>query len=90
MCMLCSFCLLWSAAGYTQSRITGVVKDHNNHPLQAATILLLRASDSSLVKGSVTQQGGQYRFDNLSILMALGFKLVPPKQPKKQNKIAAR
>lgn len=29
-------------------------------------------------------------FDNLSILMALGFKLVPPKQPKKQNKIAAR
>ncbi|SHE38062.1 Outer membrane receptor proteins, mostly Fe transport [Cnuella takakiae] len=73
-CLL--LCILHPNPARTQARVQGVVKGQNNQPLPAATILLLRTKDSALVKGSITQQGGQFQFDNVapgSYLVAASF-----------------
>ena len=49
-----------------QTHLTGTVSGGNHQPLQKATIMLLRLKDSSLVKASFSQPGGQYSFDNIA------------------------
>ena len=46
----------------TPAKITGEVKDNNGKPLGAATIMLMRAKDSGLVKTDVSNNGGIYEF----------------------------
>jgi hypothetical protein len=48
-----------------QSVLTGSVKDAQQSPLIGATVLLLNASDSLLIKGAVTAPNGQYRLDGI-------------------------
>ncbi len=47
------------------SKITGSVSDESGKPLDYATISLLRAKDSSLVKTSVSDPAGLYSFENV-------------------------
>lgn len=47
------------------SKITGIVIDNEQKPLDYATISLLKSSDSSLVKTSVTDLKGLYIFENI-------------------------
>ena len=48
----------------SQNLIQGIVKRTVGKPLQFANVLLLKQSDSSLVKGTVTDASGKYFFEN--------------------------
>src|SRR3954453_11102045 len=46
-------------------KINGVVKSADNKPLESATLSLLKAKDSSLVKIAIADKTGNYRFENI-------------------------
>src|SRR4051812_29850533 len=47
-------------------KITGSVQDKQGKAIEFATISLLRAADSSIVKGALTDDKGLYAFDNIA------------------------
>ena len=47
------------------SQVSGVVLDQNNNPLEFANVLLLNASDSTLIKGDITLDQGVYTFTDI-------------------------
>jgi hypothetical protein len=49
-----------------QSTVQGTVMKGKDQPLPEATVLLLNATDSSLVKGALTASKGNYAFDKLA------------------------
>ncbi len=58
----------------TGNTISGTVKDSGNENLPGATVRLLKAADSTLVTGEVTDMNGNFRFTNLennSYLLAI-------------------
>lgn len=80
-----SFSILWliclrplSAIGQTQ--LAGTVQTEKHQGIPFANVLLLQAKDSSLVKGMVTNQSGNYTLENIKeghyLLMAsmVGYK----------------
>jgi len=58
--------LLSSHSAQTQTKLEGRVTGVNNQPIAGATVLLLRSSDSALIKGSVTVANGRYVFEEIS------------------------
>jgi iron complex outermembrane receptor protein len=48
--------------GQVTSKVSGIVRDEQNKGLSSATVSLLKASDSSLVKIAVTDKSGLYEF----------------------------
>src|SRR6187402_3976687 len=61
--------LLLSAIVFSQTkigRISGVITDESQKPVQSASVSLLRAKDSSLVKIAVTNKEGKYEFENIN------------------------
>lgn len=48
------------------SKITGTVKDAAAKPVEFATVSLLRAADSIIVKGTLSDDKGAYFFDNVA------------------------
>jgi outer membrane receptor protein involved in Fe transport len=60
------FCLLFAQHVKSQSLIHGIVKDGNDKLLQFANVLLLRSSDSFLVKGMISDASGKYSFENIT------------------------
>ena len=67
-------------SSYRQNRIGGPVQNDVGEPISFANVLLLKAKDSSLVKGTITTENGQFSFESilqghyiLSISM-IGFK----------------
>ncbi|RNI31065.1 outer membrane beta-barrel protein [Rufibacter latericius] len=75
--------LLLSPLAWAQQtgKITGAVQDQSNKPLEAATVSLLKAQDSSLVKISITDATGKFELENLTfnnylvVVNAMGYKL---------------
>ncbi len=62
--------ILFIASGFalhaqSTSKIRGLIKDENGKAVSAATITLLKASDSSLVKMTVSEQAGAYEFTDI-------------------------
>jgi len=53
-------CNLFGQSNYS---ITGTVKDSNKNDLPFANLLLLKQNDSSFVKGVVSNEKGNYKFD---------------------------
>src|SRR5215471_17335774 len=49
----------------SQSKIEGLVTGANSQPLAGATVLLLKSSDSALIKGLVTSTIGHYLFEKI-------------------------
>ncbi|WP_192821556.1 TonB-dependent receptor domain-containing protein [Rufibacter sp. LB8] len=62
-------------------KITGAVQDPDKKPIEAATVSLLKAQDSSLVKISLTDAAGAFELENLKpntylvLVNYLGYKL---------------
>ncbi|MGB3150348.1 MAG: carboxypeptidase regulatory-like domain-containing protein, partial [Maribacter sp.] len=52
---------------YAQGEIQGFVQDETGTALVFANVLLLKASDSSFVKGTITEENGQFLFQNISV-----------------------
>src|ERR1043165_911325 len=69
------YCLL----AQTKASLSGTVQDKNKKPVVAATINLVKAADSALVKVAVTADNGSFVFDNLKVgayritITAIGF-----------------
>jgi hypothetical protein len=62
-------CILFSAIVFSQNKIgkiSGVITDESQKPLQSVSVSLLRAKDSSLVKIAVTNKEGKYEFENIN------------------------
>ncbi len=49
-----------------QSTITGTVQNTSNQSIDLVNVLLLKAKDSALLKGSITTKNGSYKFENIS------------------------
>src|SRR5450432_4223904 len=49
------------AAAQTPAQITGKITENSNKPLPAATVSLLKAKDSSLVKTAITNSSGIFK-----------------------------
>src|SRR5688572_10097325 len=47
-------------------KITGVVTDEKQQPVDAATVTLLRTKDKALVKAGVTDKAGVYEFEKIA------------------------
>ncbi len=76
--------LAFSLAGtlqlMAQSEIHGTVADAGGKPIKDASVLLLKSSDSSLVKGMVSDAAGKYTFENInkgSYLVSASFSGMP-------------
>ena len=63
--IICSVVIGFQSA-CAQSNIHGSIVDRVGKPLSNANVLLLKAADSSLVKGSITNEGGKYSFIDIS------------------------
>ncbi|MBL7948523.1 MAG: TonB-dependent receptor [Bacteroidia bacterium] len=65
--LLFSFFLLLSCLAFarTNRTVSGILHGSDRQPLAYATVMLLNAADSSLVKGAITDEQGAYRFDDL-------------------------
>ena len=50
----------------TNYQITGNVLDGNDNEVAFANVLLLRASDSTLVKGAISAENGSFSFDDIA------------------------
>ncbi|MEO7315378.1 MAG: outer membrane beta-barrel family protein [Ginsengibacter sp.] len=57
--------LLISVCGQAQSNISGTIKDSLEKKMENVNILLLRSSDSGLVKGMLTDANGYFLFHNI-------------------------
>jgi iron complex outermembrane receptor protein len=56
---------LFSYTGFAQSFIKGTVKDSTGSALSFASVGLMNAKDSSLVKGNVSDEKGNYEFTSI-------------------------
>ncbi|HEX6334678.1 MAG TPA: TonB-dependent receptor [Flavisolibacter sp.] len=54
---------LLCAAFSVNAQIQGVIKDAADNPLAAATVILLKATDSAVIKTAVTQSNGSYSIE---------------------------
>ncbi|MCW3090360.1 MAG: hypothetical protein JWP81_1429 [Ferruginibacter sp.] len=59
--------LLRTTDSNSQSVIYGSVQQSNDKILQFANVLLMKSTDSSLVKGMISDASGKYSFDNIGI-----------------------
>ena len=55
--------LCLSQIGFSQTQITGQILDTQKQPFPNATVLLLQASDSTLIKGAVADLEGRFKFE---------------------------
>ncbi|HEU4553902.1 MAG TPA: TonB-dependent receptor [Chitinophaga sp.] len=53
------------AQSSSPAKITGQVTQAGNKPMEFATVTLLKAKDSSLVKGAIADVSGRYEFENI-------------------------
>src|SRR5207253_2361890 len=60
-----SFIFLHVFAQTPQTLISGAVVDDKKKPVEAATISLMKAADSSLFKISVTDKAGKFSFQDI-------------------------
>lgn len=55
-------CILFTPLAFSQSGITGTITDDKGSPLPAANLLLLHQRDSTLIKGAIANEKGEYAF----------------------------
>lgn len=65
LAILTILCLFGTAAFCAGGIITGTVIEDSGEPLPFANVLLLRTTDSTLVKGEVTDMAGKYAIQNV-------------------------
>jgi hypothetical protein len=63
--LLIGILLVLALNAFTQSSLRGLVTDTQNKPVSQANVLLLRATDSSMVKGLVVSDNGEFTFDKI-------------------------
>src|SRR5665647_623617 len=64
--LIITFLLLNGIKLLAQSEIHGSITDDGSNPIKDASVLLLKSSDSSLVKGVISDASGKYSFENIN------------------------
>ncbi|HET6769704.1 MAG TPA: carboxypeptidase regulatory-like domain-containing protein, partial [Chitinophagaceae bacterium] len=65
--LIASILLYTLASSQTKiGKVSGIITDESQKPVQSASVSLLRAQDSSLVKIAVTNKEGKYEFENVA------------------------
>lgn len=59
-------CSLFSYVATAQSKVRGIVLNYNGEPLANASVMLLNAVDSSLIKGIMTAKEGKFSFEKVA------------------------
>ena len=59
------FTVTFVSSFYSQSVITGEVQDTSNTEIQFCSLALMNAVDSSVFKGNITDEKGEFRFENI-------------------------
>ena len=59
------FTITFVSSFYSQSVITGKVQDTTNTEIQFCSLALMNAADSSVFKGNITDEKGEFRFENI-------------------------
>jgi hypothetical protein len=54
-----------SATMYAQSKISGVVADNKGQPLPYSNVMLIHQQDSTMIKGAIASEKGEYIFQNV-------------------------
>ncbi|HTF28413.1 MAG TPA: outer membrane beta-barrel family protein [Flavitalea sp.] len=62
-----SLCVSVSLRSHGQSVVAGTMQDENGKAIQYASVHLLKAADSSLLKGAMSDAAGKYSFHNIPI-----------------------
>ncbi len=57
--------LVYDSGAQTPSRVNGRIIDKNKKPLEYVNVMLLKSADSSLVKGSISNNNGEFEIDNI-------------------------
>ncbi|EJF10455.1 carboxypeptidase-like regulatory domain-containing protein [Pontibacter sp. BAB1700] len=60
-------CFIFTAASAQQATISGKVLETANKPMGYANVLLLQAADSSLVKGTLSDESGAFLFEGIAV-----------------------
>lgn len=55
----------FSSFAQSDARVSGAVSDAKGQPIEAATVILLKAKDSSRLKAAATDKTGHFRFDHI-------------------------
>lgn len=63
--LVCLFIAAGSFAQTNTGKITGTITDNTGKTLQAASVSLVKAKDSALVKLAITGKDGTYEFENI-------------------------
>jgi iron complex outermembrane receptor protein len=58
--------LLLSSFGISQNRLEGKIKDEKDQPIPFCSLGLMKAKDSTLVKGTVTAENGEFKFESVA------------------------
>ena len=64
--LICIFCFLQLIVSAQNSQISGRVLDENNSPVPYVSVLLKNLTDSILLKGELTNESGEFVFQNLT------------------------
>ncbi len=71
--IICTFLVFFIGTGILSAQTTksagtvsGTLQDENGKPMDYATVSLLKAKDSTIVKGTLSTESGSYTFDHLS------------------------
>jgi len=64
-CVLLFFTTQTISASFSQTRIEGLVTELSGKPFPSANVILIRAVDSSMVKGTISDAKGRYFFENI-------------------------
>ena len=62
---LLTLCLLISLSNAFSQKITGSITDPTGKPAEFVSVLLLKAKDSSLIKGAASEANGKYEIENI-------------------------
>lgn len=68
MTILCLFVATTNSIAQTKTatKVTGVVNDAHGKPMEFTSVSILKAADSSIVKGSLTTDAGLYTFTDIA------------------------
>lgn len=55
----------FSIFGQNSFDISGIIEENNGNPIAFANVLLLKATDSTLVKGTLSEDNGEFAFANI-------------------------
>src|SRR5471030_641557 len=64
--LLGSAAILFAQAGKPEAKISGSLLDEQGKPMDYATVSLLKAQDSTVVKGTLSNETGAYTFDHVN------------------------